>query len=52
MTVDIFFNIAKPEHRIFSGAGHNFEMDWFTEYDAHNTEQTYVAIAGFLKRWR
>jgi len=40
------------EHAIFADAGHNFDVDWFTEYDPAATESAYRRVREFLAQSR
>jgi len=44
MSVTTLEGVSTPEHAIFPEAGHNFDMDWFTEYDPETTERAYERI--------
>ena len=50
MKVTTLAGIAPPRHEVFTEAGHNFDVDWFTEYNAETTERAYDKIKQFLLR--
>jgi dienelactone hydrolase len=52
MSFDTLPNVPEPEHAIFDGSGHNFDVEWLGEYDPAATQAAYAGIADFLRRPR
>ena len=52
MKVTTMAGVSPPEHEIFPEAGHNFDVDWFTEYNPETTGRAYDKIKEFLAQRR